>query len=440
MRLLKSAASVPPSSVTSRLVPFNDISVFSSLVGSGAGGNINVSNVTLLGDSAGYNNQGSFNLFGGTNAGYSNTMGYNNTFLGSDAGYSNTDGLENVFIGTSSGISNTLGTFNTYLGCFAGLSNATGNGNTFVGNSSGGNNITGRANTYIGTYSGSNNTGDSNIFIGYNAGYYETASSNKFIVANGYLEDNLLIYGDFTSGNIGIGTSNPSRKLDVDYGDIIVQGPESFDAPGEQATLYLGTVHHYIRSEYGYGLKLGTYAKPDVLAIKELTGYIGMGTNVSDKSKIGLFTNTKDSIKTEAITHQLTIGNDSDDNVLRLVGPDGLYGHGARLNFGDGDYAYIEEDYDDMLTIHANRVAITGGNVGVGISTPNASAQLDVSSTTKGFLAPRMTADQRNEIASPADGLLIYQTDHLLVSMFLIVVFGPGYLNPQPQLPRLQLL
>jgi len=412
------------------------------MVGKGAGGNINASHVTLLGDSAGYNNQGSFNFFGGTNAGYTNNMGYHNTFLGSDAGYSNTDGLENAFIGTSSGISNTLGSFNTYLGCFAGLSNTSGMGNTFIGNSSGGNNITGRANTYLGTYSGSNNTGDSNIFIGYNAGYYETASSNKFIVANGYLEDNLLIYGDFKSGNIGLGSTNPtaklqiagrlrmvdgneetgrvmisdsigtaawvdptaiddgdwnknnnfvfnlndsigigtaipSRKLDVDFGDIIVQGPESFDLIGEQASLYLGTAHSYIRSEYGYGLTIGAYAASDAIAIKESSANVGIGTNLSDKSKIGLFTNNKDGSKSLPISHRLTLGHTMDTKLLRLVGPLGGFGHGARLNFGDADYVYIEEDEDDYMNIYAaQRISLTGGNVGIGTTSPN--AKLDV--------------------------------------------------------------
>ncbi len=42
---------------------------------------------------------------------------------------------------------------------------------------------------------------------------------------------------------------------------------------------------------------------------------------------------------------------------------------------------------------------------------PNTSAMLDVKSTSKGFLAPRMTAEQRGSIASPATGLLVYQTD-----------------------------
>lgn len=44
-------------------------------------------------------------------------------------------------------------------------------------------------------------------------------------------------------------------------------------------------------------------------------------------------------------------------------------------------------------------------------SQPNASAMLDVKSTSKGLLVPRMTKTEKNAIASPATGLLIYQTD-----------------------------
>lgn len=51
-------------------------------------------------------------------------------------------------------------------------------------------------------------------------------------------------------------------------------------------------------------------------------------------------------------------------------------------------------------------------NVGIGTSTPAISAQLDVNSTSKGFLPPRMTAAQRTAIASPVNGLLVYQTDY----------------------------
>lgn len=52
---------------------------------------------------------------------------------------------------------------------------------------------------------------------------------------------------------------------------------------------------------------------------------------------------------------------------------------------------------------------------GVGISDdgsqPHSSAQLDIQSTTKGFLPPVMTQDQRNAISNPAPGLQIYNSD-----------------------------
>ena len=47
--------------------------------------------------------------------------------------------------------------------------------------------------------------------------------------------------------------------------------------------------------------------------------------------------------------------------------------------------------------------------VGIGTATPNASAQLEVSSTTKGFLPPRMTQVQRDQIPFVV-GLMIYNT------------------------------
>ncbi|MCP3908251.1 MAG: hypothetical protein GY712_09570 [Oceanicoccus sp.] len=51
------------------------------------------------------------------------------------------------------------------------------------------------------------------------------------------------------------------------------------------------------------------------------------------------------------------------------------------------------------------------GTVGIGTTFPASSAQLEVNSTTKGLLPPRMTETQRDGISSPAAGLLIFQTD-----------------------------
>lgn len=49
--------------------------------------------------------------------------------------------------------------------------------------------------------------------------------------------------------------------------------------------------------------------------------------------------------------------------------------------------------------------------VGIGTSTPDASAQLEISSSSKGLLTPRMTSAQRTSISNPATGLLVFQTD-----------------------------
>lgn len=51
------------------------------------------------------------------------------------------------------------------------------------------------------------------------------------------------------------------------------------------------------------------------------------------------------------------------------------------------------------------------GRVGINNSSPDASASLDVTSTTTGVLIPRMTTAQYNAITSPATGLLVYCTD-----------------------------
>ncbi len=50
-------------------------------------------------------------------------------------------------------------------------------------------------------------------------------------------------------------------------------------------------------------------------------------------------------------------------------------------------------------------------NVGIGTTTPNSKAALDISSTTKGLLIPSMTTLQRQAITTPPNGLMVYDTD-----------------------------
>lgn len=50
-------------------------------------------------------------------------------------------------------------------------------------------------------------------------------------------------------------------------------------------------------------------------------------------------------------------------------------------------------------------------NVGIGTKSPDASAVLDIQSSEKGLLIPRMTKDARDNISNPAEGLIVYQTN-----------------------------
>ncbi len=63
-----------------------------------------------------------------------------------------------------------------------------------------------------------------------------------------------------------------------------------------------------------------------------------------------------------------------------------------------------------LVTAQTNTFPSTG-SAGIGTTNPNVSALLEIKSTKKGLLIPRMTQSQRNAIASPAKGLMIYQTD-----------------------------
>ena len=61
-----------------------------------------------------------------------------------------------------------------------------------------------------------------------------------------------------------------------------------------------------------------------------------------------------------------------------------------------------------MLSYNASLMA----QVGIGTTAPDSSSMLDIQSTAKGLLIPRMTLTERNNILSPAQGLMVYQTDN----------------------------
>lgn len=82
------------------------------------------------------------------------------------------------------------------------------------------------------------------------------------------------------------------------------------------------------------------------------------------------------------------------------------------LSFGDA--ALFSQSAGKSLllgTVGAERMRIdSAGNVGIGTSSPSASAILDAQSTTKGVRMPNMTTTQKNAIVSPVAGLMVFDT------------------------------
>ncbi|GAB2521908.1 hypothetical protein [Spirosoma aerophilum] len=252
----------------------NSTGAINTFIGNGAGqqnetGNSNA----FIGSGAGsQNTSGSYNSFVGPSAGQSNLTGDNNSFMGYLAGWLNTSGVRNAFFGSQAGYSTTKGNYNTYLGGNTGFSNKTGNANTMVGFSSGNQAIadsntfvgyqagyattTGKGNTFFGTKSGQGNvTGnhntfvgngagpassnsDNNVYLGYNTGLHDRGYQNTFLgteagvllADNGdplfnataigahakVASSNAVILGN--QANVGIGTSAPTARLEVNSG------------------------------------------------------------------------------------------------------------------------------------------------------------------------------------------------------------------------------
>ena len=115
-------------------------------------------------------------------------------------------------------------------------------------------------------------------------------------------------------------------------------------------------------------------------------------------------------------------------------GANGLSAYETWLNLGNTG---TEQDFIDSLTgpqgetgplitgaesqtlynngsewVATSNLSNDGTNVGIGTSSVDASAILQIESTSKGVLFPRMTLEQRNIISSPQTGLLIFQTDN----------------------------
>ena len=98
-------------------------------------------------------------------------------------------------------------------------------------------------------------------------------------------------------------------------------------------------------------------------------------------------------------------GPQGEQGLAGIDGEDGLLPNGTAA--GNTTYWNGSEWVVSSSNIYNN-----GGSIGMGTSSPDASSKLDITSTTQGFLMPRMTMAQRDLIPSPATGLLIFQTNN----------------------------
>ena len=114
-------------------------------------------------------------------------------------------------------------------------------------------------------------------------------------------------------------------------------------------------------------------------------------------------------------TGDVRVGNDltisSNDTIVHdtpFMRSNGNYlSLNSKVSGGDTKlYLQFDSTADISMCAHP----VSPGNVGIGTTSPNANAILDVTSTTKAFMPPRMTTTQRNAVSSPTAGMVVYNS------------------------------
>jgi len=234
-----------------------------------------------------------------------------------------------------------------------------------------------------------------------------------------------------SSGNVGIGTTTPGAKLDVN-GPIVIgnitargDGSEGGQITFNNATNSAGPLTLDVDAT-GNG-RLITTVNSANLSLGQLSGTGGIVqfyTANSERMRIDASGNV--GIGTSAPPQLLAVGSSTDQFGAGVSGavatayfgsPSSGSGGIRRLAYdrSTGDFNFI----GGSVASPSTQMTITStGSVGIGTSSPDASALLDVSSTTKGFLPPRMSTAQRDAIGGATqEGLIIYNvtTDKLQV-------------------------
>lgn len=206
---------------------------------------------TLVGKNAlNSNNSATDNVAFGTNSLYSLTSGYGNSTFGNYTFSGLTSGDENLAAGYFAGVLFQSGSRNIFLGSYAGTRVYNGDNNIVIGTNAcnGPFSATGSKNIYIGTVNSNSLMGSAtangsrNITIGDSIMNFNNSANNQLNIGNLIFGKNLDGIGrTISTGNIGIGISNPLEKLDV-AGNIKASGTVSLPNSSGTATLVSGTI------------------------------------------------------------------------------------------------------------------------------------------------------------------------------------------------------
>ena len=179
------------------------------------------------------------------------------------------------------------------------------------------------------------------------------------------------------------------------------------------------------------------------------TGNLGIGL-ATPNAKLSISANGTEltgtaagnTLRTNAGVLGSTAGNElSLANIGFLSGNNSSLGIRAYRSSAGTDWTntalLIGYDVDNTVRASTGFLALSAnGNMGINTVTPHASALLDVTSTTKGMLPPRMTTVQRDAIVNPSPGLMLFNTTTQSLEVFTTY----GWYGLQVQLPERKLL
>jgi hypothetical protein len=215
-------------------------------------------------------------------------------------------------------------------------------------------------------------------------------------VSSGVLTERLRIT---SAGNVGIGTSSPSAA-GSGYGALDIRGlggggvRYGVSSGFNMLTYATGSEVDFVTSAAGAIRFFNKTATGESMRITS-TGNVGIGLTAPSRR----LSVQNSGVNTEGIALYRNTG----DGTLMVGLAQDADGHGELLINNTSGVRNVQ------LRSNGNSY-INAGNVGIGTSAPNASAILDVQSTTKGVRMPNMTTTQKNAISSPAAGLMVYDT------------------------------